>query len=134
MTAAGLTVLFLTGCSTTQPEPTAPTQPTAQPVPQPTTPVGPQVSSAPPGDPNGPGPAPDPNNMPADTVTLTKKQVVANTTGKPLDEATRIAHQGGYTVRLIQVDGQDMPATMDYSETRVNFKVNGGQVTEASVG
>ncbi|MFM7253524.1 MAG: hypothetical protein ACKO27_10730 [Ilumatobacteraceae bacterium] len=50
-------------------------------------------------------------------------------------EAVDVATSLGVTLRVVRLDGEDLPATMDYSPTRVNVAVDGGVVTEAiSVG
>lgn len=50
--------------------------------------------------------------------------------GLTLDEATKLAEQSGWTVRVAREDGVDLAVTMDVVETRVNVAVEAGVITE----
>ena len=51
--------------------------------------------------------------------------------GKTLEEATQYAKDGGYTVRIVEQDGQSFILTMDHRMDRINFRVRGGYVIDA---
>lgn len=51
-----------------------------------------------------------------------------------LEDAQAVADSGGFTLRVLSVDGEDKPATADYSPTRLNLKVDNGMVTGCLVG
>ena len=51
--------------------------------------------------------------------------------GQTLEEATRIAEEGGFEVRIVEIDGQAKMLTMDAKSNRINFRVNGGFITAA---
>jgi len=51
--------------------------------------------------------------------------------GKTLEEATQYAKDGGYTVRIVEQDGQSFILTMDYRMDRINFRVKAGYVIDA---
>lgn len=50
--------------------------------------------------------------------------------GLTLDEATKLAEQSGWTVRVARENGVDLALTMDLVETRVNVAVEDGVITE----
>ena len=50
---------------------------------------------------------------------------------KTLDEATKYAQDGGFEVRVVEIDGQSKMLTMEVKTTRINFVVRGGYVTSA---
>jgi hypothetical protein len=54
--------------------------------------------------------------------------------GKTLEEATEYAKQGGFEVRVVEVDGQAKMLDMSVSSARVNFRVKGGLVTAVYTG
>jgi phosphosulfolactate synthase (CoM biosynthesis protein A) len=62
-----------------------------------------------------------------DNGIITEKQYV----GKTLDEATKYAEEGGFEVRIVEIDGQSKMLTMDAKSNRINFRLNGGFITEA---
>ncbi|MEY2966440.1 MAG: hypothetical protein RLY50_490 [Actinomycetota bacterium] len=76
-----------------------------------------------------PEPAPAPDEMPpipqsdADTVI-----------GLTEDEATKIAADRGWTVRIAERDGEQYMLTLDFQVNRVNLSITGGRVTAVSVG
>jgi hypothetical protein len=49
--------------------------------------------------------------------------------GQTLEEATRIAKEGGFEVRIVEVDGQAKILPMDAKTNRINFRVRDGFVT-----
>lgn len=51
--------------------------------------------------------------------------------GKTLEEATQYAEDGGFEVRVVEVDGQSKMLTMDAKSNRINFRVRGGYITAA---
>jgi len=51
--------------------------------------------------------------------------------GKTIDEATKYAQDGGYTVRITEEDGQSKMLTMDVNPNRINFRVKQGYVIDA---
>ncbi len=54
--------------------------------------------------------------------------------GKTLEEATQYAKQGGFDVRVVEVDGQTKMLDMSVSSSRVNFRVKGDVVTAVYTG
>lgn len=62
-----------------------------------------------------------------DNGIITEKQYV----GKTLDEATKYAEEGGFEVRIVEIDGQSKMITMDVNSNRINFRLNGGFITAA---
>jgi hypothetical protein len=62
-----------------------------------------------------------------DNGIITEKQYV----GKTLDEATKYAEDGGFVVRVVEVDGNSKMLTMEVKSNRINFRVIGGYVTAA---
>ena len=62
-----------------------------------------------------------------DNGIITESQYV----GKTLEEATKFAENGGFIVRIVEVDGKSLMLTMDAKTNRINFRVKGGYVTNA---
>jgi hypothetical protein len=62
-----------------------------------------------------------------DNGIITERQYV----GKTIDEATKYAEEGGFEVRVVEVDGQAKMLTMDAKSNRINFRIRGGYVTAA---
>ena len=62
-----------------------------------------------------------------DNGIITERQYV----GKTIDEATKYAEEGGFEVRIVEVDGQAKMLNMDAKSNRINFRVNGGFITAA---
>ena len=54
--------------------------------------------------------------------------------GKTLEEATQYAKDGGFEVRVVEVDGQSKMLTMDVKSSRINFIVRCGYITSAYAG
>lgn len=50
--------------------------------------------------------------------------------GKTLDEATQYAEEGGFEVRIVEVDGKAFMVTHDFKTNRLNFRIRDGYVTE----
>jgi len=51
--------------------------------------------------------------------------------GKTLDEATKYAEDGGFTVRIVEQDGDAKMLDMSVRGDRINFRVRAGYVTAA---
>ena len=47
-------------------------------------------------------------------------------------EATAVAEANGWTMRVVELDGESLPVTMDFQFNRVNVAVTGGVVTAAT--
>ena len=62
-----------------------------------------------------------------DNGIITERQYV----GKTIDEATKYAEEGGFEVRIVEVDGQAKMLNMDAKSNRINFRVSGGLITAA---
>jgi hypothetical protein len=60
-----------------------------------------------------------------DNGIITERQYI----GKTIDEATKYAEEGGFEVRIVEVDGQAKMLTMDAKSNRINFRIRGGYVT-----
>jgi preprotein translocase subunit YajC len=60
-----------------------------------------------------------------DNGIITERQYV----GKSLEEATKYATDGGFIVRIVEVDGDVKMVTMDVKTNRINFRVKSGYVT-----
>jgi prophage DNA circulation protein len=67
-----------------------------------------------------------------DDLTALCKQIVDQKL--TLEAANALAESGGNTTRVIKKDGEDLPATTDLNETRLNFEVNADVVTACTVG
>ena len=62
-------------------------------------------------------------------------ELAATWVGSPLADVEKLAADMGLTVRVLRLDGQDLPATADYRTDRVNIAVDADIVTEViSVG
>ena len=51
--------------------------------------------------------------------------------GKTLEEATKYANDGGYTVRIVEENGNSFMLTMDINANRINFRIKSGFVIDA---
>lgn len=51
--------------------------------------------------------------------------------GKTLDEATKYAEEGGFIVRVVEVDGKSLMITADNKTNRINFRVKNGYISDA---
>ena len=58
----------------------------------------------------------------------------ATLVGMKLARARTAAQEGGYAFRVVSVDGESRPVTMDYRPDRLNATVVDGRVTEVTVG
>lgn len=65
-----------------------------------------------------------------DTGATTASPAEMDLTGLTVDEATRVAEQSGWSVRVVREDGVDLAVTMDFRENRMNVAVVDGLVTE----
>jgi len=74
--------------------------------------------------------APSSASVPSPTSTVPTEAVI----GLTVDEATAWAANHNYTVRVVEIDGQPQPATMDYRTDRINLVVKNGVVTSAKMG
>lgn len=62
-----------------------------------------------------------------DNGIITERQYL----GKTLEEATRFAEEGGFEVRVVEIDGNAKMLTMDTKSSRINFRISGGYITAA---
>lgn len=62
-----------------------------------------------------------------DNGIITEREYV----GKSLEEATKFAEEGGFEVRVVEVDGNAKMLTMDAKSNRINFRIIGGYVSAA---
>jgi hypothetical protein len=62
-----------------------------------------------------------------DNGIITEREYV----GKTLEEATKFAEEGGFEVRIVEVDGQAKMLTMDAKSNRINFRVRCGYISTA---
>lgn len=51
--------------------------------------------------------------------------------GKTIDEGTKYAQDGGYTVRITEENGIGKILTMDFRTDRINFRVKNGYIIDA---
>ena len=58
----------------------------------------------------------------------------ATLVGMKLARARKAAQEAGYAFRVVSVDGESRPVTMDYRPDRLNATVVDGRVTEVTVG
>jgi hypothetical protein len=79
-----------------------------------------------------PDPGLTPEPLPADdtggTVVVDLSVAADLLVGVSEDEATTLAEQNGWTLRVVRRDGEDLAVTEDYSESRVNVAVEAGVV------
>jgi hypothetical protein len=54
--------------------------------------------------------------------------------GLPESEATKVAMENGWVVRIAARDGEFFMLTQDYSESRVNLSVKNGKVIAITIG
>ena len=54
--------------------------------------------------------------------------------GMNITEAEQRAHTAGFTLRIVERDGESFAITMDYRTDRVDVKVTNDIITEYSVG
>ena len=63
-----------------------------------------------------------------------KPTVFGRYLGLTLGAAERIAQSEGRSSRVVRIDGEWKPVTMDYQPDRLNFSINGGLVTKVTTG
>jgi hypothetical protein len=61
---------------------------------------------------------------------LSVEQVAEAVVGHCLTDAQKLAERYGYQVRVVRQDGEDLAATADFSESRINVSVKGDIVIE----
>ena len=54
--------------------------------------------------------------------------------GQPLEDVKTACKAAGVRCRVVELDGQPLPATMDFDEARLNFKVQSGKITAVTKG
>lgn len=79
------------------------------------------------GDDDEPGPSGD------DSGTETDAEF-APYIGLDVAAAGDLAEENGRPWRVVRVDGEDLPVTMDFVENRLNFSVEDGKVVEVTTG
>lgn len=83
----------------------------------------------------GDGSSDDRNASPGPSLQLRDGvPVIAALVGLSEAEAEAEAEANGWTVRVVERDGEEYMVTMDYSDSRVNLTIEGGVVTNAAVG
>lgn len=73
-------------------------------------------------------PEPLPADDPGATVVVDLAAAADLLVGVTEDEASKLAEQNGWTMRVVRRDGEDLAVTDDYSESRVNVAVEAGVV------
>jgi heat shock protein HslJ len=68
------------------------------------------------------------------TISDATQRMAEDLVGLPEDEAQAAVEGAGLRYRVVARDGQALAATDDYSATRINVAVEGGTVTEATIG
>lgn len=61
-------------------------------------------------------------------------QWLKDAVGEDEHEVTRVAKEGGATVRVTRRDGKYFVVTRDLDMARLNLEIEGGKVTRASMG
>ena len=54
--------------------------------------------------------------------------------GLPVADVEAACKATGVRCRIVEIDGESLPVTMDFSPDRLNFKVNGGKITAVTKG
>ncbi|WP_162941425.1 PASTA domain-containing protein [Desertimonas flava] len=73
--------------------------------------------------------ATEPGDDAGSTGDLPTEASAADLVGLTEEDAEAAAEELGWTVRVTRRDGEDLPATMDLRENRVNVEVTDGEVT-----
>jgi type IV pilus biogenesis protein CpaD/CtpE len=60
------------------------------------------------------------------------KRLSRRLVGRSLEEAQSMAREARCALRVVSQDGQDLPVTEDFSHSRINVRVESGQVTEVA--
>jgi heat shock protein HslJ len=68
------------------------------------------------------------------TIAKATEKLSEEVVGLPEDEAQAAIEGAGLTYRVVARDGKALAATDDYSVTRINVALDGGTVTEATIG
>ena len=124
--------LLITACdsATSSDAPNSPTSssPTSSPA-QSASPETVQSSTPTPSPPQSTGPSRGPNP----DVSAEQQALLDNllATPLPVDEVQQRIKAAGYTSRIVEIDGEPQPATMDYRIDRVNLITSKGLVTDA---
>jgi hypothetical protein len=74
-------------------------------------------------------PSPTASSSPSPTSTVPTEAVI----GMTVEQATTWAADHHYTVRVVEIDGQGQPVTMDYRTDRINLVINNGVVASAKI-
>ena len=69
--------------------------------------------------------------QPVAVIDVTKPDTMI---GQPLEKAQAACEAAEVPHRVVEVDGEPRPVTMDYRLERLNFKVDGGMVTRVTKG
>lgn len=54
--------------------------------------------------------------------------------GKPLPMAQAVCRSAGVRCRVVEIDGEPIPVTMDFIPDRLNFKVRNGRIIAVTKG
>ncbi len=65
---------------------------------------------------------------------MNEEQFLDSLIGLNVNDATNIAQNNGYYVRITSRDGRDYMITCDFQCNRINFKTDNGFITEATTG
>ncbi len=65
----------------------------------------------------------DDSSSAATTTAATLGVDMPDVVGESVDDATATLEDAGLTLRVVRRDGEDLPATMDFVESRVNVAV-----------
>jgi hypothetical protein len=65
----------------------------------------------------------DDSSSAATTTAGTLAVDIPDVVGESVDDATATLQDAGLTLRVVRRDGEDLPATMDFVESRVNVAV-----------
>lgn len=80
-----------------------------------------------------PSPSTGPTRGPNPDVTAEQQALLDEllATPLPVDDVQQRIKAAGYTSRIVEIDGEPQPATMDYRLDRVNLITTNGLVTDA---
>jgi len=76
----------------------------------------------------------NPGDAPVSEAGQISDKEAASLVGLTETEATKVATSKGWTVRVVERDGEQFMVTADWRGDRVNLTVRGGKVTDTSVG
>ncbi len=80
------------------------------------------------------GPAATEEPDPQASEAATTKEFADELVSKSEEEAQEATEQAGYTFRVIEREGEPLPATTDYRTDRINVVIEDGDITSATVG